>query len=63
MDPALIFSSMNLFNLIQEYLSQLPAAVSTITQVRVAQGEHEHRVNAVTLELIFLNCFLHKITG
>ena len=37
MDAALIFSSMALFNLIQEYLQQLPNAVAILTQVLVAQ--------------------------
>jgi hypothetical protein len=40
MDAALIFSSMALFNLIQEYLQQLPRAVAVVTQVR---GEHMPR--------------------
>ena len=50
MDPALIFSSMALFNLIQEYLSTLPNAVSTITQVRVAQNRINKFLKSAELE-------------
>jgi ABC-type multidrug transport system fused ATPase/permease subunit len=50
MDASLIFSSMALFNLIQEYLQQLPRAVAIVTQVLVAQGRIKAFLDSTELE-------------
>ena len=40
MDASLIFSSMALFNLIQEYLQELPRAIAIVTQDRHGPQSH-----------------------
>ena len=50
MDPSLVFSSMALLNLIQEYLQQLPRAVAIVTQVLVAQGRIKTFLDSTELD-------------